>query len=79
VQDRSTDRSSRDDRDISTELKRWRTCALSDLERGKRLRTFETSVLSDRERAHIQTALERCSSPMEIKEVFRAAQEGQLV
>jgi 2'-5' RNA ligase len=57
-----------------TELKRWRTCALHDAERGRSTRTFESDILPMGTRTQIQTALERCSTSEHIKEIFRVAQ-----
>lgn len=56
------------------ELKRWRNCAVSDFQRRRNLRTFESDILPIRERANIQAALERCSTSEDIKEIFRSAQ-----
>jgi hypothetical protein len=64
-----------------SELKKWCACALSDIERGRGIRAFKSNIISDEERDRILSALQEVlTNPFEdIKEVFRVAQEGQLV
>ena len=57
------------------ELKRWRTCALHDIERGKSIRVFESDVIPILEQSTIRVALERCQSTEEVKAVFKSALE----
>jgi hypothetical protein len=57
------------------ELRRWRTRAVSDIERGRSIRTFESDILTLGERANIQTALERSATTEQVKTIFRAAQD----
>lgn len=63
----------RDDSDsIRSELRRWRTCALHDIERGRSVRAFESDILPMEERDAIRTELERCATTEEVKSVFRS-------
>ncbi len=64
----------KEDNSKRAELRRWRTRAMSDIERGRSIRPFESDILTLGERTHIQTALERAASAEHVKEIFRAAQ-----
>lgn len=58
-----------------SELRRWRTCALHDVERGRRVRAFESAVIPVQDFNRIRAELERCTTGEEVKAVFRTVQE----
>ena len=53
------------------ELKRWRTVALNDLSKGRPFRKFQSSVIDLPTLAKIDLELQNCTTPVEVRAVFR--------
>jgi len=56
------------------DYKRWRLRAFDDVKAGRAIRTFTSTLIPERIHSHISTALERCTTQDEVREVFRDAQ-----
>ncbi len=67
------------ERERYLDLKRWQKRAVEDVERQRAYRGFTTLYIAPQEHQCISDALERCTTPEDVRELFRVAQDGTIL
>ncbi len=67
------------ERERYLDLKRWQKRAVEDIERQRAYRGFTTLYIDSHEHQCISEALARCTTPEDIRELFRVAQDGTIL
>jgi Phage portal protein len=65
-----------DDRAINLEYRRWRDVAINDVKAGRSVRRFASTLIPSTTLAMGYLALQRCSTPEDVKQFFNAMREA---
>lgn len=61
-----------DEKEISADMRRWRSVALKDMKQGKTIRTFESHYIPDDIQRMVLAGLQQCKTVDDVRNVFAA-------